>query len=357
MLRPPLIHGLLLMWTGRLDEARTTMLAVRRGCLESGEESDLMFGAFHLVTLECWRGDLASARLIAEDTAQLGTDVPRAVALTTQAAVTAYAGDAGDARRCARAALEIFQRGSCLAVTVWPMVTLGFLEVSLGDHSAAAATLGPLAAAAAGMGYGEPTAAPFAPDAVESLVGVGRLDEARVLVDQLLQRGQRLDRAWALALGGRCQAMLLAAEGHLDAAAGAAEAALVEHERLPMPLERARTMLVLGRIRRRRRQKRAAAEALQQALDVFDALGTTLWAAQADLDRVAIGPAAAHELTPSERRIAELVARGMTNREVATALFVSLKTVEANLARVYRKLAIRSRAELGSRFGTSRPSG
>jgi DNA-binding CsgD family transcriptional regulator len=315
-----------------------------------------MFSAFHLVTLECWRGDLASARLIAEDTAEraalLGTDVPAAVALATRAAVAAYAGDADETRRCAHAALEIFQRGSLVAVTVWPLITLGFLDVSLGDHAAAVATLGPLAAAAAAMGYGEPTAAPFAPDAIEALVGLGRLDEARTLVDQLAANGKRLDRTWALAIGGRCHALLLAAEGDLAAASAAAEAALIEHERLPMPFERARTLLVLGRIRRRRRQKRAAAEALQEALAVFEELGTTLWATQAraDLDRVAVGPLHSEELTPSERKVAELVARGMTNREVGTVLFISPKTVEANLARVYRKLAVRSRAELGGRL-------
>lgn len=356
MLRPSLINGLLQMWTGRLAEARATMLDVRRACLERGAESDLMFSAFHLVTLECWRGDLAGARLIAEDTAEraalLGTDVPAAVALATRAAVAAYAGDADEARRAAHAALEIFQRGSLVAVTVWPLVTLGFLDVSLGDHDAAAATLGPLAAAATAMGYGEPTAAPFAPDAIEALVGVGRLDEARTLVEQLAANGKRLDRTWALAIGGRCRALLLAAEGDLAAASAAAEAGLSEHDRLPMPFERARTLLVLGRIRRRRRQKRAAAEALQEALAVFDELGTTLWAAQAraDLDRVAVGPLHAAVLTPSERRVAELVARGMTNREVGTVLFISPKTVEANLARVYRKLAVRSRAELGGRL-------
>lgn len=362
MYRPSLVHGLLLMWTGRLDEAAAAMLAVRHACLESGEESDLMFGAFHLVTLECWRGDLASARLIAEDTeeraALLGTDVPSAVAMCTRATVAAHTGDVADARRCALAALEIFQRGSALAVTVWPVITLGFLEVSLGNYEAAAATLGPLAAAAAGMGYGEPTAAPFAPDAIEALVGVGQLDEARALVEQLETNGRRLDRAWALALGGRCRALLLAAEGDLTAAATAAEAAIVEHDRLPMPLERARTLLVLGRIRRRLRRKRAAAEALHAALEVFDELGVVLWAAQArsDLERVAVGPTTAEEITPSELRVAELVARGMTNREVGAALFISPKTVEANLARVYRKLNIRSRAELGSRFGPPGPS-
>jgi DNA-binding CsgD family transcriptional regulator len=356
MLRPTLISSLLLAWTGRLDQARETLLSIRRRCLERGGESDLMFTAFHTVIVECWRGNLAGARLIAEDTLQralqLGTDFPLAIALATQANVAAYAGQADETRRAAREALTIFERGSCLAVTVWPIVTLGFLEVSLGDYQAAAATLAPLAAAAAAMGYGEPTAAPFAADAVEALVGVGRLDEAATLADQLESNGRRLDRAWALALGARCRSLLLAATGDLDAAAAAGERALGEHRRLPMPFERARTQLVLGQIQRRRRQKRAAAVALQEAVQVFGELGTPLWAdrARAELERVNVSPADSTQLTPSERRVAQLAATGMTNRAVAGALFISPKTVEANLARVYRKLCIRSRAELGQRM-------
>src|SRR5215471_3757400 len=239
MLRPALVASLLLAWTGRLDQAADRLLSIRHRCLERGEESDLMFTAFHLVIVQCWRGNLAGARLIAEDTleraVQLGTGFSLAIALAARANVVAYAGLPDEARRAAHEALAIFERGSCLAVTVWPAVTLGFLEISVGDCEAAAATLGPLAAAAAAMGYGEPTAAPFAPDAVEALIGVGRLEEAAALTDQLESNGRRLDRAWALALGARCQSLLLAATGDLDRAAEAAERALVEHQRLPMP--------------------------------------------------------------------------------------------------------------------------
>lgn len=356
MLRPTLISALLLAWTGRLQEARDRLFALRARCLERGEESDLMFAAFHTVVVECWRGDLASARLLAEDTMeralQLGTDIPLAIALSTQANVAAYAGQSEQAREAALRALEIFQRGSCLAVTVWPMVTLGFLDVSLGDYQAATETLGPLARSAVAMGYGEPTAAPFAPDTIEAFIGVGRFDEAAALLDQLEANGRRLDRAWALALGARCRALLLAAQGDLGAAVDAAERALAEHDRLPMPFERARTLLTLGQIQRRRRQKRAASAALQNAVGVFDGLGISLWAARgrAELDRVIARPRTGQELTASEWRVADLAATGKTNREVAAALFISPKTVEANLARVYQKLGIRSRAELGRRM-------
>jgi DNA-binding NarL/FixJ family response regulator len=125
--------------------------------------------------------------------------------------------------------------------------------------------------------------------------------------------------------------------------------ALTEHRGLPMPFERARTQLVLGQIERRQRQSGAATKTLQEALHTFEALGTPLWAerARAALDRTNGNGRETAVLSRSERRVAELAARGMTNRDVAATLFISPKTVEANLSRVYHKLAIHSRAELG----------
>ena len=117
-----------------------------------------------------------------------------------------------------------------------------------------------------------------------------------------------------------------------------------------MPFEVARTHVVIGQIHRRRREKCAAADALQLALDGFEKLGATSWAerTRAELSRVGLRPAAPLALTETERRVAELVATGRTSRDVASALFLSPKTVEANLSRAYQKLGIRSRAELGA---------
>ena len=85
---------------------------------------------------------------------------------------------------------------------------------------------------------------------------------------------------------------------------------------------------------------------------MFEEMGTPLWAqrARAELSRTNVGPGHAVELTPSEQRVAELAASGMTNRDIAAALFISPKTVEHNIGRIYRKLGIRSRAELGRRM-------
>jgi DNA-binding NarL/FixJ family response regulator len=110
---------------------------------------------------------------------------------------------------------------------------------------------------------------------------------------------------------------------------------------------------LLGQLQRRGRRKDAATATLREALSTFQELGTPLWAdrARAELDRTNVRPSHDNQLTPSERRVADLAASGMTNRDVAAALFISHRTVEANLARVYRKLGIHSRAELGRQMG------
>ena len=155
-----------------------------------------------------------------------------------------------------------------------------------------------------------------------------------------------------LAVGARCRAMLLGARGDVTAAAAAAEQAMAHHAQLPMPFERARTQLLLGQLQRRQRKKDAANATLSEAVSAFEAMGAVLWAerARAELTRAKVAPTGDLGLTPSERRVAELAASGMTTRDVASALFISPKTVETNLARIYRKLGIRSRAELGRAF-------
>ena len=181
----------------------------------------------------------------------------------------------------------------------------------------------------------------------------GRLGEAEPLVELLERNGRRLDRPWMKAVGARCRGMLLAAQGDVDAANRAVEQALTEHDRLPMPFERARTQLLAGQLQRRQRQKDQAATTLRDALKTFEDLNTRLWAdrARAELARADVGTRRMSSLSPSEQRVADLAASGRTNRDVAAALFISPKTVESNLARIYRKLGIHSRAELGRHMG------
>lgn len=351
----PRVHSaILLAGTGRLEQARVEMQEMRRSYIDRGEESELMMFAFHSGLNEIWRGDFAEAALIADDAMeralQLGRDLPLSVALMLRAAIAAHAGLEQDARRDARQALAVGERcDSPGLVTVWPITTLGFLHVSLADHDAALSTLEPLVRTFNEAPEGsEIYVAPFLPDAIEAMIGLGRLDDAEPLIDALQRNGRRLDRPWMLATGARCRAMLQAGRGDLEAAIATTELAMAEHQRLPMPFERARTQLLLGQLQRRLRRRDAAGATLNEVVHTFRRLGTTVWGAraEAELARGASSRRRERGLTAAEERVAELAASGMTNRDIAAALFISVKTVEVNLSRSYRKLDIHSRTQL-----------
>jgi DNA-binding CsgD family transcriptional regulator len=358
IVRPRSHHAILLGWTGQLDRAHEEMAALRRICVEHGLENELIYAIYYNVQVEIWRGNFPEAAMLTElgmESAQhVGGEVGIGAAMTWRAALAAYAGNEQQARSDASAALAAMQRCGAQMLTGWPVSIVGFLEISLGNHRSARDTLKPLLAQLDNAPEGtEIYLAEFVPDAVEALIHLDRLDEAEPLIDRLQRNGGRLDRPWMLAVGARCRSMLLAARGDVDAATATAEVAMAEHERLPMPFERARTQLLLGQLQRRQRHRDAATATLREALDAFEAMGTPLWAdrARAELDRTIAGHGHSEELTVSEQRVAELAASGMTNQEVAAALFISPKTVEANLSRIYRKLGIHSRAELGRLVG------
>ena len=350
--RPSLLNALLPAYSGELDRAHNEMLEVRRRCSERGEEGELVFIGFNDMMIEIWRGNFAEAALVMEDVWEralaLDGAFPRFMAHTCRAVLATYAGRVDEARRNVGDALGTAQGGDNFAMA-WPATTLGFLEVSLGNYDAALTTMRPLLSKFEALPRGmEIISASCVPDAIEAMIELRRLEEAEPFVDMLEREGRRLDRPWQLAVGARCRGMLLAAHGDINAANVATQRALAEHRRLPMPFERARTQLLLGQIQRRQRQK-TASTTLNEALRTFKELNTPLWAnrAQMLLDHTGIRPSRSFVLSPTERRVAELATTGMTNRDVAAALSISPKTVEANLTRIYHKLDIRSRAELG----------
>jgi DNA-binding CsgD family transcriptional regulator len=229
----------------------------------------------------------------------------------------------------------------------------GFLEHSLGEAREAHRFLGPLPRAVAEAGFGEPALFRFHGDAIETLLALGEHDAATALLAELEEQARATGRVWALTIANRCRALLSAAAGDSDAAYASLDRALELHEQLQEPFERGRTLLVRGMLQRRNRKKRPARESLMQALAVFDELGARLWSerAQAELRRIGgRAPATPGVLTPTEERVAALVAAGRTYREVADALFISPKTVQWNLSKIYRKLGVRSRAELAAKL-------
>ena len=143
---------------------------------------------------------------------------------------------------------------------------------------------------------------------------------------------------------------MLARCGDLDAAAEAARAAVAAHGSSPLRVELARSLLVLGRVERRRKARKESHRVLERALQLATQCGHWPLAAQIEheLPRVAAARSGT-ELTATEQRVADLISEGATNRDVAAALFISVRTVETHVASIYRKLGVRTRTELTRR--------
>lgn len=362
-LRPSLQSALLRGWAGELTATRDALSQIAQRCEAIGEEGELIFLAFQSVMFDIWLGELQRAAETAEEALQrarqLGGDAALFVSMSMQATVAAYQGRVQDARRYIDGALTAGVGSGYFLMMSWVISHHGFLELSLGDHAKAFAALEPLMPMVQlAPRYTEPIGANFVPDAAEALIGLRRLDEAERLIELLESNGARLNRAWMLAVGMRCRALLSAARGDVAAAVIHANTALTHHDRVEMPFERARTLLVLGRLERRLRHWRTATAALTEALQIFEKVGTPLWVkqARAELDRGTAGRTRSPGLTPTERRVAELAARGMSNNDIAAELFIARKTVEVNLSRIYHKLGIHSRIELYHVMNNADPS-
>jgi DNA-binding CsgD family transcriptional regulator len=324
--------------------------------VEQGDERAIPTLLFAMSQLEAATGNLEAAARYAADaverTRQSGLSSLQAYSLSAQTLVSALLGREATARSAAEQGLQIASRTGAVAPLTLVVAAFGFLEISLGNYPAAHARLGPLAAMLTQIGVAEPTVVRFLPDEIEALIALGELDQARPLVAMLEQRGLALDRPWALATGARSAALLAAADGNFAVAEAALARAFDAHARLPEPLERGRTLLVAGTIARRAKRWRLARERLGQALELFDALGAALWAERtaAEIARVPGRRRGGDALTEMEQRVAELVVQGLTNRKIAARLFVSVRTVESNLSKIYVKLGVRSRAELAGRL-------
>jgi DNA-binding NarL/FixJ family response regulator len=351
VLRPRLIAGLLRLWTDRPSEAREILGQLYDEAVESGRESDVPGMASYLAWACMWTGDVGRAGELAHEARSIAERVDdrflRGTALFVGALAHACAGDAESARADAQQALTIFARLQFAAGMTWASWALGLAELSLGNSEGVEAALGPVSSLLGDFRQVDPAVVVFVPDEVEALVELGRLDKAQDLADLFERQAQAAKRAWAIAVAGRCQALVLAERGDSAGAIATLEIALAAHTRTELPFERARTLLALGRLQRRCKQKRLARETLQTAIDVFDQIGATSWASKArsELARVS-GSHVGGGLTETEESIARLAAEGLANKVIAQRCFVTVKTVEANLTRVYRKLGVTSRTQL-----------
>jgi DNA-binding CsgD family transcriptional regulator len=346
--------GRLLTYDGRIDEG----LAMLRGMYDraSVENRSILPAILGwMAEGQIMAGRFAEARELTQEaldrTEEIGGQAGFPWEVGFHAVALARLGELAEAEANARQVVATDAVDPAVGLDTLPArLALGLVASSRGDHTEAAGHLRALDVLKRDAGIREPRMCAHAGELVEALLATGEPDEAAGVLARLDDEAASSRGAPSEALAARCHAMLLAARGEVDDAVVAAEHSLELYAALPMPFERARTLLVLGQLRRRRREKRVAREALDEALAVFEDARTPFWAERArnELARIP-GHASAGGLTPTEETVARLAAEGLSNREIAERAFLSLKTVEVNLTRVYRKLGVR-RAALAGRL-------
>lgn len=341
------------MHQGSLDLAEAELHQALARAEADGVEYGRAESMLRLSQVAVKRGDIFRAAGLASASLELAEqlELPHLIctALHGCAVAALILGDAADVRALAARGAELAERTGDRPFIVMNAALLGSLDLARGENATAASRLAPVLGELDMLGVRPATQAIWA-DAAEALAAAGRLDEAAAVVAAL---GRSAREPVTAAVAARCRGILAAASGDTHAAQAELEAALRLHDLVsPIPLEQGRTLLALGRVRRRVKQRAAARDALAQALASFAAIGARLWQAQAraELGRISGRARGPVDLTATERRVAELVARGLTNREVAAQLFVTVRAVESTLTKTYAKLGVRSRTELATRL-------
>jgi DNA-binding CsgD family transcriptional regulator len=233
-----------------------------------------------------------------------------------------------------------------------PHANAGFVELWRGDAAAAVERFADAEQVVGAGDGGDPGMTWWRAEQIEALLALGRVDDAVERLDAWEADARRLRRRWVVAHATRCRGLVASARGDLDGALSLLADAASQHEAVGDPFGRGRALLALGVVRRRAKQKRASREALEAAAAAFDDMGAAGWAARARAELGSIGGRTRTDgLTKSERRVADLVAQGRTNAEVAAALFLAERTVASHLTHIYAKLGIRSRTELARKLG------
>lgn len=349
---PAAMLAVCLIRAGRLAEARPLLAGARKRAIDEGDEQSRAQLAIFLAELNWLAGDWDVAeehtREGLEVAEQSGSRVMQGAISALLALTEGVRGNLDHAVTLARDAAATGEGIGETAYATYNRQVQGFLELSRGNAALGHELLSrdPMPSGAEGT-----KRISFVGDEIEALIQLGRFVEAAALCQEVEVRGRLLGRRTLTAVAARCRAQLQGA-GTLPGSPEVELAqALAVFEELGLPFERARTMLVLGETRRRAKQKRAAREALEAAAAGFEALGAPLWVARARQELARIGGRTLIEgLTPTERQVAELVVAGKSNKEVAAALFVSTRAVEANLTRIYAKLGVGSRTELARRL-------
>lgn len=347
-------------WIDAHESARPALMDLMRRAQDMGDENAPPWLLFLLGDVERLSGNLETALECAREgqaaSEQSGQHLFAELNFALESLVQAQLGRVDDATETAQRVLERARDNYARLVA---SEALGHLALALGGAEDVVGHLGPLVTFARREAIAEPSAARFAIDRVEALTQLGRHAEAVETLDWYEENARRLERSSARANCLRCRGLLAAETGQLGSALTAFEEALSWHDRVAIPLDRGRTLLALGATQRRAKRRREARATLEEALAVFERIGAALWAerARAELRRISGRAPTAGALTPAEERVAVLVAEGKTNAEVAAALFLSDRTVEGHLSRIYGKLGIRHRTELGPALAARQSQG
>jgi DNA-binding CsgD family transcriptional regulator len=355
--RPPLgggpraWHAKQLLWAGELAAARAVIGAVLEDDVRTGHELERPYRLYDLALLQCATGELAEAEETTRRGIEAAVDAENADAegwlFYPLASVLAWLGRPQESRVAAARLIQWESRRGGLPGIARARSVLGLLALSEGDAGTAVRELTDGATLLEAWGFAHPGAIPILPDAVEALSLGGDLPAAEALLRRLDAEVEALGSEWSRAALERSRGAWLVSSGDPVAATVRLEGAAAVFDRLGHRPDAARAELWRGRALLRAGRRTVAADVLADASARFASMGATLWRARAEdeLERAAPGRSAGR-LTESERRIASLVSRGLTNREIARELHLSVASVEAHLTRAYRKLEVRSRSEL-----------
>jgi DNA-binding CsgD family transcriptional regulator len=351
--------GTLLRYVDDFDGARTRLEPLLSRAGEIGDDSSAGELLYELSELECWAGNWERALRYAQHSVEIQMLADRkwelTAALAALAFVEAHLGRVEDSCAHATQGLDLARAMGGRDEAIRNQRALAFLELSLSRPHRALAHLTEIAELVAAVE--DPGVLRYAGDHIEALIGVADLHGAEQQLERLERQSLAVDRAWGLAVGARCRGLLLSAHGDLTGALAVIDGALEHHQRVPMPFEHGRTLLVAGMTRRRAKRHRDARRSLIAAQSIFSRLGASLWAAKAteELARIGGRKPAPRGLTGTEQQVVQLVIAGRSNPEVAAELFMSRRTVEDHLSKIYRKLGVRSRTELAHRIASHTP--
>ncbi|MFJ9665247.1 ATP-binding protein [Streptomyces sp. NPDC101219] len=343
-----------LLMSDQLPQARTTITGLLREARRRGMvESEVHFLRF-LADTELRTGHCGRALDLARESLRLARDsgIGEGASAMLASLAEASGGDVDRALALAREAADHAEVDGDQMYLSRALAALGYAQLVAGDAAGAVRSLRRVRELEQGMGITDPARGRWHGDLAEALVRVGEPAEAQELINRTRAHALRLDRGGVLAVLDRAEALVRAARGEHQAAEAQLTSAQDRLGALGYGLEEARAAFVLARLRARR----PGAVAYEEAARLFRRCRAVPWLRQVDA-AVAAGPvrpetvpAAASDaldgLASMERQVASLVMEGATNREIAGRLFISVKTVEATLTRVYRKLGIRSRVDI-----------